>query len=178
MGLFSAIKDAQVRTRIDDEVFYSEALREIESGIRRDGLWGKALADAKGDEKLVRSLYIDLLVRVLRDERYAEEKIQNNIERQQQSLLDQRLRADAELHHQEEIRKGEERQRIYEALGVRAKRIAWRSVIPAWVIGVLFFLLLGSEIGIALGMATIFFAPTAGFLIFLVASLVLRGVRL
>lgn len=45
--------------------FYGDALREIESGRRRDDLWGKALANSEGDFLKAKSLYLGLLAREL-----------------------------------------------------------------------------------------------------------------
>lgn len=41
--------------------FYGRALREIERGVRRDDLWGKALANADGNPQKARGQYIELL---------------------------------------------------------------------------------------------------------------------
>lgn len=41
--------------------FYGMAFREIERGVRRDDLWGRALANADGDHQRARGEYIELL---------------------------------------------------------------------------------------------------------------------
>lgn len=41
--------------------FYGMAFREIERGVRRDDLWGRALASAGGDHQKARGEYIELL---------------------------------------------------------------------------------------------------------------------
>lgn len=48
-----------------DEKFYGEALREAESGVRRDGIWAKALTVSNGDTDRIRSNYIELLAQHL-----------------------------------------------------------------------------------------------------------------
>ena len=46
MGLVDEIRLQGVVTRISEEMLYAEVLREIENGIRRDGLWAKALSQS------------------------------------------------------------------------------------------------------------------------------------
>ncbi|EGT5185988.1 hypothetical protein FZI02_16780 [Cronobacter sakazakii] len=44
-----------------DNKFYGEAIREIERGIRRDDLWGKAVVKSSGDAQRSHSIYVELL---------------------------------------------------------------------------------------------------------------------
>jgi hypothetical protein len=48
-----------------DEIFYGQALREAESGVRRDDIWAKALATSDGELDRIRSIYIELLAQYL-----------------------------------------------------------------------------------------------------------------
>lgn len=48
-----------------DNKYYGEAVREIESGIRRDDLWGRAVARSSGDIQRSHSLYLELLAQQL-----------------------------------------------------------------------------------------------------------------
>jgi len=54
--------------RLSEEVIYAEVLREIEAGVRRDGLWARAIANASGNDGAARSEYIKLRVQSLKDE--------------------------------------------------------------------------------------------------------------
>ena len=54
--------------RIDDEKIYNQVLSEIESNNFRKGLMAKALAEAKGDEKKSRAIYIELRYQSIKDE--------------------------------------------------------------------------------------------------------------
>jgi hypothetical protein len=56
------------------EKYYGEALREVESGTRRDDLWGKAFARGNGDAQKARAIYLDTLARLLEQEAGAPEK--------------------------------------------------------------------------------------------------------
>ena len=60
MGIIDDILRKNADDRLAEEMLYAEAIREIEQGVRRDGLWGKALADSEGDEK--KAKYINRLL--------------------------------------------------------------------------------------------------------------------
>ena len=68
MSIFDDIIGKDADDRLAEEMLYAEAMREIESGIRRDGLWGKAIAESDGDEKKAKAFYLKLRVQALKDE--------------------------------------------------------------------------------------------------------------
>ncbi len=68
MSIFDRLKTEAIGARVAEEELYASVLREIESGVRRDGLWAKALASASGDEGKAKGLYIEYRVQSLRDE--------------------------------------------------------------------------------------------------------------
>lgn len=68
MGIFHNIKSALAVSRQTDEYFYAEALREIECGIRKDGIWAKAMAESDMDQGKAAARYIKLRVQSLKDE--------------------------------------------------------------------------------------------------------------
>lgn len=70
MGFLTKVKDAQVLGRKEAEALYSAALREVESGIRRDGLWAKAVTESRGDQHAVKARYMTLVIQAMRDEMY------------------------------------------------------------------------------------------------------------
>jgi hypothetical protein len=53
---------------VRDEIYYAAALREFESGTRRDGLWAIAMIRSDGDDSKVRGIYLGLLAKALKDE--------------------------------------------------------------------------------------------------------------
>lgn len=67
MTLFDKFREAQAFRRLSDEALHAIALRELESGLRRDGLWAQALVDSKNESDALRK-YIRLRVQALRDE--------------------------------------------------------------------------------------------------------------
>ena len=70
MSIWKSVKDKLVVSRLLDEHIHGEAIREVEAGIRRDGLWAMALVQAGSDEKRVNSIYVRLLVQHLKDQHY------------------------------------------------------------------------------------------------------------
>ena len=83
MGIIDDILRKNADDRLAEEMLYAEAIREIEQGVRRDGLWGKALADSEGDEKKAKGLYLKYRVQALKDEleRERQVRIQEETER-------------------------------------------------------------------------------------------------
>jgi hypothetical protein len=68
MSFFKRLKRGRAANSLIVEMLYGQALKEIESGQRRDGLWAKALANSSDDEKKARSLYIEYRVQSMIDE--------------------------------------------------------------------------------------------------------------
>lgn len=68
MGIFDDIKAKGAAYRLTEEALYAEALREIESGQRRDGIWAKAMAESNMDQGKAGARYIKLRVQSLKDE--------------------------------------------------------------------------------------------------------------
>ena len=50
-----------------DEAEYAEAVRELASGILREGLWGKAFVDANGDKERAKVLYLKYRVALIKE---------------------------------------------------------------------------------------------------------------
>lgn len=68
MSILDDIRLRGASARITEEMLFAEALREIESGHRRDGLWAKALADCQMQTQQAQARYLKLRVQSLRDE--------------------------------------------------------------------------------------------------------------
>lgn len=69
----------QIASRQFQEQLYEMVAEELKSGIRREGLWVRAYADAQGDEVQTRVLYIRYRAQSIIDESYshhAQEKAQ------------------------------------------------------------------------------------------------------
>ena len=58
----------EAAARLAEEALYEQVAAEIAAGIRRDGLWAKAIVQSGGSEELARVAYIELRVQSLKDE--------------------------------------------------------------------------------------------------------------
>lgn len=68
MSIFDDIRAKGAAYRLTEESLYAEALREVESGQLRDGIWAKALAESDMDQGKAGARYIKLRVQSLKDE--------------------------------------------------------------------------------------------------------------
>lgn len=68
MDLFTSVRDKGISYRPTDEEFYAEVLREVESDVRRSGLWARALSDSNMDKDKASAVYIKLRVQSLKEE--------------------------------------------------------------------------------------------------------------
>lgn len=121
------MKEAQ--GRLAEEALYSQVAEEIATGIRREGLWAKAIADSDGSAERARALYIRFRVQSLFDE--AEVKRFAKMEEDQ--------RAEVEAQHQEQDQIG---QRV-EELRVQEQKA---TTVPVWlvcIVVVVLFVIIG-----------------------------------
>ena len=100
--LFDKMKRQSAAERILEEHLYEVVVKELQGGIRRDGLWAKAWENSQGQEAKAESLYISYRVQSLKDEmeltayQQAEEKAaqadgkQDSQDARQQSVKDER----------------------------------------------------------------------------------------
>ena len=108
----------------EEEPYYEEALNEMNSGIRRPGIYAKALADSLGDKKKVDSLYLEYRAQSLKEEaekiaeekRVAEEKIA-----EEERVVEEERVAEEERIAEGKARRIAEEERIAEE---KARRIA------------------------------------------------------
>ena len=90
MEIFSD-KSQDARSRLSEEALYAIAMREVENGLRRDGLWAKALCDSNMDERGAQARYIKLRVQSLRDEHEVNMQIEKQEIDRQQKIEKQRI---------------------------------------------------------------------------------------
>lgn len=62
----------------EEEELYAHVVDELYNGVRRKGLWGKALAQANGSENRAKSIYLRLRVESLKDEAYVIDSLSHN----------------------------------------------------------------------------------------------------
>ena len=116
----------------EEEALYKQVLEEMESGVRRKGIYAKALADCLGDVLKAESLYIRYRVDSLRNEEKYEAK-----------LIDYENKQAAEKA-KKEAKEKKERDRII-AIKRRNKKIAsfFTSALLVICVVVLISLLIG-----------------------------------
>ena len=68
MGIFDKVKKTSITSRRNEEKFYEEALKEVEAGEIRKGLYAKALAKADGDKEKAEGIYLKLRVQSMMDD--------------------------------------------------------------------------------------------------------------
>ena len=66
--MFGKLKLASAAKRLEEEKLYEAVVQELEKGLRRDGLWAKALANSNGNEEKVKALYIQYRIQSIKDE--------------------------------------------------------------------------------------------------------------
>ena len=69
VNFLKSFKTNSAIDRINEERLYEFVVNEIKNGVRREGLWGKALQQANGELKLTEANYIKLRVQSLIDEK-------------------------------------------------------------------------------------------------------------
>lgn len=58
MSFWKKAKRTAIVGRLVEEKIYEQVLREIEAGVRRGGIWAKALQKSSGNEQEAKALYI------------------------------------------------------------------------------------------------------------------------
>ncbi len=68
MAMFDKFRKMNIAYRKTDEALYSVVAQEMESGVRNNGLWLKALEKADGNKEKQVAEYIKLRVQSLKDD--------------------------------------------------------------------------------------------------------------
>ena len=55
-------------TRLSEELLFEQAMKELDEGLVRPGIWGKALVSSDGDEQRAKALYLKYRVQAMLDE--------------------------------------------------------------------------------------------------------------
>lgn len=89
-------KQARQRRALEEQI-YEVVATELRDGIRKDGLWLKALSRSKGDEKAADALYVKLRFQSILDEYGFElEKAQNEL-RDRKTVAENRINVAKEV---------------------------------------------------------------------------------
>jgi hypothetical protein len=99
MGLFNNTKNSTAADRLFEDEWYKAVVHELESGMRNDAAWARAIEKSKGDETPAKGIYITFRIQQMKDElelttnleearendRLANEEEEKNIERERES---------------------------------------------------------------------------------------------
>ena len=66
--MFKRFRTDIAKARLLEESYFNAVSNELENGIKRDGLWLKALTESNGDQEKAKAKYIKLRVQAMRDE--------------------------------------------------------------------------------------------------------------
>lgn len=68
MSIFNRKITNDAQSRLTEEMVYAQVATEIQNGIRRDGLWAKAISEAELNEDKAKAIYIKLRAQSIFDE--------------------------------------------------------------------------------------------------------------
>ena len=66
--MFEKFKLNSAANRLIDEKVYEQVVNELSQGVKKSGLWAKALANSEGVEEKAKALYIKYRVQAIKDE--------------------------------------------------------------------------------------------------------------
>ena len=114
--------------RLAEEKIYEKVYEEVASGVKREGLWFKALSESDGEETKAKALYVKLRVRSLIDELIVTGEIKRSEHKIQQDKY-----KEANLH---------DKQLAYKRKRTAAIKSAYRTTWWAIIICVVLYLTL------------------------------------
>ena len=77
--MFEKFKTNQAISRLTEEKIYEQVAEEIQNGIRRNGLWAKAIAEAELNDEKAKAIYIKLRVQSVIDELNLSNSVENEL---------------------------------------------------------------------------------------------------
>jgi hypothetical protein len=80
--LFKRFKRSAAVRRLLEEKLYEKVVLELSQGVRREGLWAKAIANCNGQDEKAKALYIQYRVQSIRDEKEIVEALTKEAESQ------------------------------------------------------------------------------------------------
>ena len=67
MGIFEKFKVNTATDRLLEEQWYEAVVKELENGVKKGGIWAKALERSKGDETKAKAFYITYRIQSMKD---------------------------------------------------------------------------------------------------------------
>lgn len=77
--MFNKLLALRSAHRLIEEQLYEQVVVELADGVKRQGLWAKAIADSEGHEDKAKSLYIKYRVQSMKDELALLKETESNI---------------------------------------------------------------------------------------------------
>jgi hypothetical protein len=130
------------KDRLNEIQLYELVANEIENNQQIKGLWAKALADCKGDEKEARGLYIKSRVQMIKDEISQDQQIKRETN-QASSRRSEALDFPAELGKPSSGRGWAQKQPAYRQQSTEPFW-TWRTKLGAVLLVIIFLGVLGS----------------------------------
>lgn len=66
--MFRWFRDTAAKQRKFEDALYEAVAKEIASGVKKEGLWAKALAEAEGNDTKAKAIYMRFRVQSMKDE--------------------------------------------------------------------------------------------------------------
>ena len=91
------VKLSNATSRLIEEQYYEAVVDELQQGIKRSGLWAKALAKSNGDEGKAKALYISYRVQSIKDEMKLSDAMR------EQEIKAEKLRKQAKIERRKQV---------------------------------------------------------------------------
>lgn len=94
----TADRFTEAQARSFEEAIYAQVAQEIASGIRRDGLWAKAIAETGGSIEAAKARYVRLRAQSLFDELRVSQRAEQEQRQRQEAAQRRQDIAEREVH--------------------------------------------------------------------------------
>jgi|TARA_R110000787_G_scaffold13751_5_gene42861 hypothetical protein len=132
MSIFDKFKTQSIGARLIEEKLYEVVANELQNGVRRNGLWAKALAKSQGDESKAKALYISYRVQSLKDEsEISEARKEHELEESRRIHQEQQYQ-EQKKKEREVNQKSEDAEQILKekGYGVTKRNFGWLIIEP------------------------------------------------
>jgi len=134
---------SDIEKRVAEEKLYEQVAMELKNGIRKEGLYTKALADANGSVELANAIYIKYAVQSLQDELTLKAEQERILFEKQKILQEEQLR---EERRQEDELKEKEKEKGNAILKQQKDKIEENSFRTSLLIAMIILMVAGSII--------------------------------
>jgi hypothetical protein len=129
MSIFGKIKRQNASARLIEEQLYELVGDELQNGVKRNGLWAKALAYSQGDESKAKALYISYRVQSLKDESEILDAIKEQEAKEAQQRNQAQMARDQQVREREASIKLEEAKTLLKEKGYEVRQMDFGCLI-------------------------------------------------